>query len=97
MISCNPQPPEAWSLSISGNEDDAITVNTSLGRYVVSGNTLLLNNVNEMDEGLYRCVYHRSTVRHTCIYIYGECVIPFHALVVLFVAVYCWLSTTCAN
>ena len=77
MITCNRHPSDqldGWSLSGNGSIADAIAVNTSLQKYTVENtNTLLVNNISEMDEGLYRCVYRGVPDPHTCVYIYGEC------------------------
>ena len=69
----NGQSHTGWSLSPGGG-DSGLPLDTSPSKYtLISSNSLKISNINGTDEGLYRCVYGDSgSVRHACIYVYGE-------------------------
>ena len=60
-----------WSWSPDGAENTAVILNAS-AKYTMSGTTLHINDVNSMDEGLYRCVYQGGLVNQKCIYVFGK-------------------------
>ena len=77
-ITCNPPSAltlEGWSQSPGGSDTTAalLPVDTLPSKYMVSGNTLTISNINSTDEGLYRCDYNQDqTTPELCIYVYGE-------------------------
>ena len=72
MTRCNHNSPEGWSRSLDGDSHNAVRLNSSSAKYTVNGITLYINDINEMDEGLYGCIdQHGATSRELCVYIYG--------------------------
>lgn len=72
-VRCNHPSPVGWSHSLDGTlPPTGDRLNTSSPKYTVDGVTLIISEINKMDEGLYRCIYeHSATSSELCVYIYG--------------------------
>ena len=67
-----------WIRSPDGSAFTAVALNTNASKYYVSISeskglgTLTITNINETDEGLYRCEYQNADIWAHCILVYGE-------------------------
>ena len=67
-----------WTRSPDGDEFNTVQLNTNASKYAVNSNpntgftTLTITNINESDEGLYRCRYENANKPRHCILVHGE-------------------------
>ena len=69
-----------WSHSPDGSETTNL-LDTSPSKYTVNGNTLTISNINQSDEGLYRCIYEIGHTKELCLFVYGKFLLPMQLLI----------------